>query len=150
MKTIIGDTTLRINKAMRRTYVIAHWVLTLLIAPFMSQAIEYFYGTNPYQVVGLLEVYPITVLFSIAFSLPTFLIYLACFYFLSKQNVNFVVSKSILIVISVLGIFITQTIIKGSMSRDIIIAYSVTSIVVGLVLRLKNAKIKSQDNRIPT
>ena len=135
---------------MRKTYVIGHWVLTLLIAPFTSQAIEYFYGTNPHQVVGLLEVYPMTVLFSIAFSLPTFLIYLACFYFLSKHDVNFAVSKFILIVISVLGIFITQTIIKGSMSRDIIIAYSVTSIVVGLVMRLKDAKTKSQDNRIPT
>ena len=135
---------------MKRAYVIGHWALTLLIAPFTSQAIDYFYGTNPHQVVGLLEVYPMTVLFSIAFSLPTFLIYLACFYFLSKHDVNFAVSKFILIVISVLGIFITQTIIKGSMSRDIIIAYSVTSIVVGLVMRLKDAKTKSQDNRIPT
>jgi hypothetical protein len=133
---------------MRRTYVIGHWVLTLLIAPFTSQAIEYIYGTNPHQVVGLLEVYPITVLFSIAFSLPTFLIYLACFYFLSKQDVNFAVSKFILIVISVLGIFITQTIIEGSMSRDIIIAYSVTAFIVGLTLKLKTAKIKAQDNPI--
>ena len=135
---------------MRRTYIIGHWALTLLIAPFTSQAIEYIYGTNPHQVVGLLEAYPITVLFSIAFSLPTFLIYLAFFYFLSKQDVNFAVSKFILIIISVLGIFITQTIIKGSMSRDIIIAYSVTSIIVGLVLRLKKAKTKIQDDRIPT
>ena len=135
---------------MRRTYVIGHWVLTLLIAPFTSQAIEYIYGTSPHQVVGLLEVYPITLLFSIVFSLPTFSIYLACFYFLSKQNVNFAVSKFILIVISVLGIFITQTIIKGSMSHDIIIAYSVTSIILGLVLRLKESKTKAQHNRIPT
>ena len=135
---------------MRKTYLIGHWALTLLVAPFTSQAIEYIYGANPHQVAGLLEVYPITVLFSIAFSLPTFLIYLACFYFLSKQDVNFSVSKFILIVISVLGIFITQTIIKGSMSHDIIIAYSVTSIIAGLVLRLKEAKTKPQDNRIPT
>ncbi len=133
---------------MRRTYAIGHWVLTLLIAPFTSQAIEYIYGTNPHQVVGLLEVYPITLLFSIAFSLPTFLIYLVCFYFLSKQDVNFAVSKFILIVISVLGIFITQTIIEGSMSRDIIIAYSVTAFIVGLTMKLKTAKIKAQDKPI--
>jgi hypothetical protein len=124
-------------KAMRKTYIIGHWALTLLTAPFLSQAIDYFFRKNPHQVVGLLEVYPITLLFSIAFSLPTFLIYLTCFYFLSKQDVNFVVAKLILIVISVLGIFITQAIIKGSMSNDIIIAYSVTSIIVGLLLKLK-------------
>jgi hypothetical protein len=135
---------------MRRTYVIGHWVLTLLIAPFTSQAIEYIYGTNPHQIVGLLEVYPITLLFSIAFSLPTFFIYLTCFYFLSKQDINFAVSKFILIAISVLGIFITQTIIKGSMSKDIIIAYSVTAIIVGLLLRLKEAKTKNKDNCITT
>ena len=135
---------------MRRTYMFTHWALTLLIAPFTSQAIEYIFGTNPHQVVGLLEVYPITLLFSIAFSIPTFLIYLTCFYFLSKQDINFAVSKFILIAVSVLGIFITQTIIKGSMSQDIIIAYSVTAIIVGLVLKLKEAKTKPQDSRITT
>jgi hypothetical protein len=132
---------------MRRRYVIEHWLLTLLIAPFTSQAIEYFDRANPHQVVGLFEVYPITVLFSIAFSLPTFLIYLSCFYFLSNHNVNFTISKFILITISVLGIFITQTIVKGSMSQDIIVAYSVTSIIAGLILRFKEAKTKIQDNR---
>jgi hypothetical protein len=135
---------------MKRAYVIGHWALTLLIAPFTSQAIDYFYGTNPHQVVGLLEVYPISLLFSIAFSLPTFLIYLTCFYFLSKRNVNLVVAKLMLIVISVLGIFITQTIIKGSMSNDIIIAYSITSIIVGLILKLKETETKIIDNGVPT
>ena len=135
---------------MKRAYIIGHWALTLLIAPFTSQAIDYFYGTNPHQVVGLLEVYPITLLFSIAFSLPTFLIYLTCYYFLSKSNVNYRLTKFILIAVSVLGIFITQTIIEGSMSRDIIIAYSVTAFIVGLLLKLKETKIKIQDNPIAT
>lgn len=135
---------------MKRAYIFAHWALTLLLAPFTSQAIDYFYGTNPHQVVGLLEVYPITLLFSIAFSLPTFLIYLTCFYFLSKQDINFAISKIILIAVSVLGIFITQTIIKGTMSQDIIIAYCVTAIIVGLILRLRKPKIKTEDNIIAT
>jgi hypothetical protein len=135
---------------MKRTYVIGHWVLTLLIAPFTSQAIDYFYGANPHQVVGLLEAYPISLLFSLAFSLPAFLVYLTCFYFLSKHDTNFLLSKFILIAVSVLGIFITQTIIKGSMSQDIIFAYSVTAIIVGLILRLRKPKIKTQDSIIVT
>ena len=141
-------TVLTNTGTMKKSYLIAHWVLTLLIAPFTSQAVEYIFGPNPHQVVGLLEVYPITFLFSIAFSIPTFLIYLTCFYFLSRQNINQVVSKFILIAVSVLGIFITQTIIKGSMSQDIIIAYSVTAFIVGLVLRLNEVNIKTQDNLI--
>lgn len=135
---------------MKRTYVIGHWVLTLLFAPFTSQAIQYIWGTNPHQVVGLLEVYPITLFFSIAFSFPTFLVYLTCFYFLSKQDINFAISKVILIAVSVLGIYITQKIIKGTMSQDIIIAYSVTAIVVGLILRIRKSKINTQDNPIAT
>lgn len=135
---------------MKRAYVIGHWVLTLLLAPFTSQAIQYIWGTNPHQVVGLLEVYPITLIFSVAFSLPTFLIYLTCFYFLSKQDINFAISKVILIAVSVLGIYITQTIIKGTMSEDIIIAYSVTAIIVGLILRIRKSKTKTQDNLIAT
>ena len=134
---------------MRRTYLFGHWALTLLLAPFMSQTIDFIFGKNPHQVVGLLEVYPISFLFSIAFSLPTFLIYLACFYFLSKHDVNFIISKVILILISVLGIFITQRIIEGSMSKEIIVAYSVTSLIVGLVLKLKETK-KIIDNKVVT
>lgn len=73
---------------MRRTYVIGHWTLTLLLAPFTSQAVQYILGTNPHQVVGLLEVYPITLIFNIVFSLPTFLVYMTCFYFLAKHNIK--------------------------------------------------------------
>jgi hypothetical protein len=125
---------------MKKAYVIEHWVLTLLLAPLTSQAMQFILRTSPHQVVGLLEVHPITLLFRIAFSLPTFLVYLACFYFLSKQDMNYVISKIILIAVAVLGIYITQIIIKGTMSQEIIIAYSVTAIIVGLILRIRNTK----------
>jgi len=130
---------------MKRTYLIGHWALTLLIAPFVSQIIEYIFGENPHQVVGLLEAYPITLLFSTIFSSPTFLIYMVCFYFLAKQELHFAVAKFILITVAVLGIFITQTIIKGSMSKEIIITYSVTAIILGLLL---NIRTKIQDKHI--
>ena len=135
---------------MKQTYVIAHWVLTLLLSPVTSQVIQYIWGTNPHQVVGLLEIYPIAVLFSVVFSIPTFLVYLTCFYFLSKQGRNLVMSKTILIAVSVLGIYVTQRIIKGTMSQDIIITYSITSIIVGLMLRLRDSKKKTESNPIAT
>ena len=73
-----------------------------------------------------------------------------CFNLLTKQNINFAISKVVLITVSVLGIYITQSIIKGSMSQDIIIAYSVTTIFVGLILRLRKSRIKLQENHIAT
>ena len=94
----------------------------------MSQGIDYIYGPN--QVVGLLKIYPVALLFSIVFSLPTFFVYLLGFYFLSERKANFWLTKFILIAISVLGIFITLR----KVDRNIIIAYSLTNIFVGLLL----------------
>ena len=131
---------------MNKSYLILHWILTLAISPFTSQALDYFFGSNPHRIVGLLEVYPITFLFSIAFSLPTILIYHVLYKFLSNKKIDFRYSKLLLISISVLGITITQLVIEGSMSQEIIIAYSFTTIIVGLFLRLKafeTAKIVS-------
>lgn len=135
---------------MRRTYLLGHWGLTLLFAPFTSQALQYIFLPNPYQISGLVEVYPIALAFSIAFSLPTFLIYLTCFYFLSKHEINPTISKLILIAISVIGVYITMTILKGSMSQDIAIAYSLTALMVGLLLKLKTNKKLSYDETIAT
>jgi hypothetical protein len=122
---------------MKREYLLWHWALTLLIAPFTSQAIDLCYGRNPNQVVGLLEVYPITLLFSIFFSIPTFLVYLLCFYLLSNRKINFTISRLVLVAVSVIGIITTQTFISGSMSQVIIIAYSLTTILVGLFLKIR-------------
>ncbi len=127
---------------MRRSYVIGHWIITLLLAPFTSQAILYIFGKSPHQIVGLLEVYPITFLFSLVFSIPTFVIYLLTFYFLSKHNVKLTIAKTILIAISVLGVFITILIIQGIRSLDIAFAYSITCLVVGLLLKLKAVNLK--------
>ncbi len=124
---------------MRWSYAFGHWILTLLLAPLTSQAIEYIVGKNPHQVVGLLEVYPISLLFSLIFSLPTLGIYLLCFYFLKRRQVHPIKSKASLIAISVTGLVITISLMKGSMSQDIVIAYSITLLIVGIILKLRTA-----------
>jgi hypothetical protein len=124
---------------MKREFVFKHWFFTLLFAPLTSQVIHSICGKWPHQIVGLLEIYPITLLFSLAFSLPTYLVYLSVFYFLTKQGINLKLLKVVLIIVSVLGIFITQLIIQGSMSEDIIISYSITTVIVGLLLKLRNS-----------
>ena len=133
-----------------KTFVVAHWVLTILLAPFTSQLLQYAFIPNAHQIVGLLEVYPITLAFSIAFSLPTFLVYLTCFYFLSKRNVSPTISKYVLIGIAVTGVYVTMTIIKGSMSQDITIAYSLTTLIVGLFLKLKRKEKATEKKMVTT
>lgn len=128
---------------MRRAYILEHWALTLLIAPFISQGLQYLFQPNPHQVAGLLEVYPITLTFSILFSLPTFLIYILCFFFLSIHMTNIHTSKVILILISIIGIMITMAIMNGSMTLDIIAAYSITSLGVGFLLKLHSQSMET-------
>ena len=133
-----------------KTFVVAHWGLTILLAPFTSQVLQYAFTPNPHQIVGLLEVYPITLAFSIAFSFPTFLIYLTCFYFLSKKGISPSISKYILIALAVTGVYVTMTIIKGSMSQDITIAYSLTALIVGLIVKLKRKEKATKRELITT
>jgi hypothetical protein len=135
---------------MNRAYAIKHWGFTLLLAPFISQAIQYIWEISPDEVVGLLEIYPLTLLFSIIFSIPTFSFYLICLYLLSKHKINTGMSKLILITVTILGIFITQILIEGTMTKEIIIAYSVTAIITGLALRLNESKIIKQDAAVTT
>ncbi len=128
---------------MKGSYIFGHWVLTLLLAPFTSQALYYFISPNPHQIAGLLEVYPIVLAFSIVFSLPTFVVYLAFFYFLDRNHVRILLTKLILISIAVIGIYVTMTIMKGSMTNDIIAAYTLTALVVGIILRLKKKSMSA-------
>jgi hypothetical protein len=121
---------------MKWSYAASHWLITLLLAPLTSQLIDNMFGKNPHRVVGLLELYPITLIFSVVLSLPTLCVYLIAFYFLSKTKTASILIKLILIAISVTGIFVTIMIIAGMMTTDVIVAYSVTAIIVGIVLRM--------------
>ena len=135
---------------MRKGFILGHWLLTLLLAPLVSQIITFIMETNTTEVAGLLEVYPVSFFFSLLFSLPTFAIYIVAFNFLANQEINLVASKFVLNLISVLGVFITMRIITGSMSKDIIIAYSTTSIIIGIILRLRKKDPKINENPLPT
>jgi hypothetical protein len=120
---------------MRKIYPIGHWFLTILFAPFVEQAIIYLYTPKPHLVAGLVEVYPITLLFSITFSLPALLLSWVLFYSLTKFDFGYNVSKIIMIGFSILCIAITFAILK--MSWDIWVAYIITSILAGLILKIK-------------
>jgi len=122
---------------MRKSYLLVHWIFTLVLAPFVSQMLQYFLLPNPHQIVGLVEVYPITLLFSIFFSIPTLTVYLGVFYLLVKKRVSILFAKCLLMSIAALGIIITMIIIGGSMSQQMAFDYAITSLIIGLVTPLR-------------
>lgn len=84
--------------------------------------------------------YPIALAFSLLFSIPTFLVYALCFLVLKRNRAKNIISKLILISISVVGIGVTMFLMNGSMGKNIVMSYSITSIVIGLILKLDKAK----------
>lgn len=124
---------------MRKSYLLVHWIFTLVLAPFVSHVLQYFLLPNPHQIGSLLEVYPITLPFSIVFSIPTLIVYLGVFYLLVKKPVSIFFAKCILMSTAALGIIITMTIIGGTMmSQQMAIDYSITSLIVGLLAPLQS------------
>jgi hypothetical protein len=117
-------------------YLFKHWFSTILLGPIISQMITYFYDLDPHKIIGLLEAYPISLLFGLIFSSPTYLFYGVLYSFLARKNINPNYAKAILILFSVAGVIVTTSIIKGSMMLDIAISYSITSIITGLFFKL--------------
>ena len=116
-----------------------HCLSTLLLAPFISQLFFYLYP-NSHQIMGLLEVYPITLIVSLIFSSPTYIITALIFRIISKKEISILYAKGILILTSVLGIFVTMYIVIGNMWLDFAISYSTASLVTGILLRLNFEK----------
>lgn len=122
------------------TFLFKHWVITLILGPIISQFIECFYNLSPHKIVALLEVYPISLIFSFIFSIPTYIVYAIIFYFLGKNRINVNIAKLIVISIAVIGVILTATTIKGSLSFDIAISYSIASIIAGFIFKLNFEK----------
>lgn len=130
---------------MKITYAIFHWMFTLLLAPFTSFAIEYIASKGSDNNSGLLELYPYAILFSLLFSIPTLVVYLICFHHLKSHNASSLIAKFTLIVVSIAGTFITVSIILGRPDKDFIFPYSLTAIIVGLVLKIGSPSKKQPE-----
>jgi hypothetical protein len=131
---------------MRQGYVFKHWILTLLIGPFTYQVNTCFFGEKSLKLLEILEFYPLFLIAGMLFSSPTFFVCLACFYFLSKNNVKWTTVKVILILVAIIGANITMAFMKGSLTRDLILAYSITTLIVGLSLKIKYSNTNTQES----
>jgi hypothetical protein len=118
-------------------YLFKHCGFTLLLGPIVSEILMYTTISQPNKIVSLLEVYPIAIIFSLFFSLPTYILYAFLYYYLARTNITLNFAKVILISFAVIGVISTTFIIKGSIMKDIAISYSIASIITGIFLQLK-------------
>ena len=131
---------------MKWNYLFKHWFGTLLIGPIISQIIAPFSDYYYHQVIGLLEVYPVSLIFGLFFSTPTYILYGFLYYYLARNNTNTTFAKPILILFSVIGVLITTSLIGGTMMPGVALSYSITSILSGLFFKLDFKEINNDNN----
>jgi hypothetical protein len=128
---------------MNKSFPFIHWLLTIIITPFIGKLFGHLFNSPSASFIGILEVYHITVIGSLILSLPTFLVYLLLFYRLRQMKMSEISKQIILLLVVVFGIVITLEIAGGKLKYPLILVYSSTTLVIGLYLLLKNKKINS-------
>lgn len=130
---------------MNWSYLIKHWFSTLLVAPIISDIINYYY-TDTRTLFNLTSVYPITVIFGLFFSLPTYIILGIIYYKLDKENTKPLYMKPILLSICTIGIIISFSIAFNNREENIALSYSITSIFFGLIYKIENNDTNKSHN----
>jgi hypothetical protein len=120
--------------------------MTLLMGPLLLSSTNLFSKPIQALAIGLRDMYDFMLVFSVLFSLPTLATYYIIFKLLKTKEISPVFSKLILILWTIIGLTTTMLIIGGSAANEIIIAYSASAIISGLLLRmdaLKKQQIKT-------
>lgn len=118
------------------SYFFKHWIFNLLIGPVISQIIAFIPVLGFNLSFGLLEFYPIVFIASFIFSIPTYIVYAFVYYYFSSNDLPNFFLKTILILITIIGVLITTAFIGGTLSHFIAISYSISSIISGLLFNL--------------
>jgi len=114
-----------------KSYPIIHWLISILIAPLLLFVIR---GQD---VTVDLSFLPYYWLFGFVLSIPVFLIYWISYERLCKKIFSATTLKLTLDGICIIGIFITFTIMNGSLEFVLSTVYSVTVVVVSLFLKIQ-------------
>ncbi len=127
---------------MKYTYLIGHWLTTLIFAPFLPTLYELLFGKIKGQVVSLLEVYPVSFLFSLVLSIPTLIIYYFIYKYLLEKNTEPTYIKLALIIWTVLGITTSFLLLGGQLKMNLIYSYSIVTIISGLMWKIDVKQIE--------
>src|SRR5690554_3798025 len=131
---------------MQWNYLFKNCFATLLIAPFLSD-LFFFITPDNYKIRGFVNVYLVVLINGLLFSLPTYIIFAAVFYYLKEKQFSLIFSKRILVAISVVGVFITFMLIFPDMYFPATLAYMFTSLVTGIFFKLEteNYQLKAKN-----
>lgn len=102
-------------------YIFKHWFSTLLVAPILSDVINYYY-TDTQFMFSLTSLFPITFIFGLIFSLPTYVFYGLTYNFLNEKNTKSNHIKTVLVSITVIGIILSFHLIFNNREENTVLA----------------------------
>lgn len=130
---------------MKKTFIFYHWGLTLIFSPLVS----WFFETGGIDELFKNYLYLIIIIISIIFSLPTLLVNAIIFYLLTKNSVDFISSKLLLILTTIIGIVLTFYFVSDYGRKtdiNIIMGYVILSIIFGLSVKLDKVEINDKES----
>lgn len=132
---------------MSRVFIARHWTFTLLCGPIIFAIINSFYANwSSTNLFDFFQLYPFMILMGLLFSLPTYIFYSIIFAVFKNKKIQPFYAKIILIIIVVIGVFITTALINGIVWFELALSYSISSVIVGLFLMLHFKKEDEEEN----
>lgn len=128
---------------MRILYPFAHWLLTVLLSPLISDTLYCIFYQSPFNLARLFEVYPAIISFIFIFSIPTFLCYLVLFFLLKKYPLPILVAKLCLNATAIIGILITWFYVDLFSGYHQLAGIIISTILIGFLLKLEKSPANS-------
>ena len=122
--------------------VLKHWITTLVIPPLLI-LLFFFLDGERMNFEGIYEMYFIIFLFSILFSAPTYILMFAVAYFINREERSICQKKSILFIISLIGIIISFEIFMPGTQFYFLFSYLLISFLAFLFFK-ENDRNKSK------
>jgi hypothetical protein len=120
---------------MNYTYIIRHWILTLLSGPIIFILISQLSNPSYRNVLSFFEIYPIMIIMGFMFSTPTYLLLIFIFMFIEEKSIKNLYKKIFFMLTVIIGIWTTTTILGGTLSDNIAISYTIGTCIFGLILK---------------
>jgi hypothetical protein len=125
------ETPRNINSdAMSESYIFKHWGISVFVSAFLVSIV--FFSSGSWE----LELFLVPLFFGAAFSVPTASLYIIIFFALKRMEINILLAKWILIIVAVLGIYLTQLIVLNEIEMEFFAPYCLTVVISGLALKL--------------
>jgi hypothetical protein len=118
---------------MNKIFMLRHWLFTLLCGPIIFAIINGFnYNWSSKNLFDFFQLYPFTILVGLILSMPTYIFYILISFIFKNKNIKMIYERIVLVIIVIIGVFITTALINGIIWFDLAISYSISSIISGI------------------